>query len=214
MKSFLIIGMGNFGHHLLHELSKYKCETMIADIDEEKMSDVLNSVVSAKIADCTSVEVLKTFDVPSFDACFVCVGGNFQNSLEITSQLKELGAKKVISKADEDLQAKFLLRNGADQVIYPERDAAANVAVSESSDSIFDSIRLTQGYGIYEIIPNSKWLGKTIGEMSIRSSYGLNILAVKKGGELTLPNHDYVFNKNEHLMVLGKEEDVMRIIED
>ena len=214
MKSFLIIGMGNFGHHLLKELSQYKCEIMIADIDEEKMSDVLNSVVSAKIADCTNVEVLRSFDIPSFDACFVCIGGNFQNSLEITSQLKELGARKVISKADEDLQAKFLLRNGADQVIYPERDAAANVAVSESSDSIFDSIRLADGYGIYEIVPNSKWIGQTIKGANIRSNYGLSILAIKRGEKISpLPNGDYVFCYEDHLMVLGKEEDVMKVIE-
>ena len=138
MKSFLIIGMGSFGHHLCRELSKQKCELMVADVQSEMLEDILPYVVSAKIADCTNEEVLRSFDIPSFDACFVCIGGNFQNSLEITSLLKELGAKKVFSKANEDIQAKFLRRNGADEVIYPELDAAARIAVSESSDSIFD----------------------------------------------------------------------------
>ena len=114
MKSFLIIGMGTFGHHLCRELAKQKCEIMVADAKSEMLEDVLPLVVSAKIADCANEEVLRTFDIPSFDACFVCIGGNFQYSLEITSLLKELGAKKVFSKADEDIQAKFLLRIGAD----------------------------------------------------------------------------------------------------
>ena len=143
MKSFLIIGLGTFGHHLCRELSKQKCEIMIADSRPEVLEDLLPYVVSAKIGDCANEEVLRTFDIPSFDACFVCIGGNFQYSLEITSLLKDLGAKKVFSKADEDIQAKFLRRIGADVVIYPERDAAASIAVSESCDSIFDCIQLS-----------------------------------------------------------------------
>ena len=112
MKSFLIIGMGHFGHHLCRSLAETDCEIMIVDQNEEALEDMLPYVVSAKIGDCTNIEVLKTFDIPSFDACFVCIGESFQNSLEITSQLKECGAKKVISKADRDIQEKFLLRNG------------------------------------------------------------------------------------------------------
>ena len=214
MKSFLIIGMGNFGHHLVRELSKYRCDIMIADVKEDAMSDVLEYADSAKIADCTNVETLRTFDIPSFDVCFVCIGRNFQNSLEITSQLKDLGARKVISKADEDLQAKFLLRNGANKVVYPEREAAASIAVSESSDSIFDCMPLTEGYGIYEIEPNSKWIGKTIAEADIRKNFGLSILATKKEESIhPLPESEYVFTKDEHIMVLGKEEDIMKVIE-
>jgi len=211
MKSFLIIGMGTFGHHLCRELSKRDCEIMIADSRPEALEDLLPLVVSAKIGDCANEEVLKSFDVPSFDACFVCIGGNFQYSLEITSLLKDLGAKKIFSKADEDIQAKFLRRIGADEVIYPELDAAASIAVSESNDSIFDCIPLSGDFAIYEIKPQEKWLGKTIRELNFRNTYNLNILATKVDGALdAMPGIDYVFKKSEHLIVMGREADVQR----
>jgi len=214
MKSFLIIGMGTFGHHLCRELAKQKCEIMVADSRPEMLEDVLPYVVSAKIADCANEEVLRSFDIPSFDACFVCIGGNFQYSLEITSLLKELGAKKVFSKADEDIQAKFLLRIGADEVIYPELDAAARIAVSESSDSIFDCIPLSGDYSIYEIEAHSKWIGRTIRELNIRRNFNLNILAVKEEtGIDAMPDIDYVFKKEEHLIVMGKKDDIWRVLE-
>ena len=145
MKSFLIIGMGTFGHHLCRALCRNKCEIMIADQNGEALDDMLPYVTSAKICDCANIEVLRSFGVQNFDACFVCVNKNFQACLEITDQLKELGAKRVYSKADRDLEAKFLMRCGADFIIYPERDAAERIAVRESSDRIFDFIGLSEG---------------------------------------------------------------------
>ena len=151
MKSFLIIGMGTFGHHLCRELAQQRCEIMAVDVVAEAVEDVLGIVVSAKVGDCTNEEVLRSFGVPDFDACFVCVSSDFKNSLQITSLLREMGAKKIICKANDDIHKKFLLRNGADQVIYPEKEAATSLAVSESSDDIFDCIPLTGDYSIYEL---------------------------------------------------------------
>ncbi|MBE6655011.1 MAG: TrkA family potassium uptake protein [Ruminococcaceae bacterium] len=213
MKSFLIIGMGSFGHHLCRKLCEQKCEIMIVDERAEALEDMLPYVTSAKIGDCTNVDVLKSFGIDHFDACFVCVASKFQDSLEITSLLKELGAKKVFSKAEEDLQAKFLLRNGADEVIYPERDSAIKIALRESYDNIFDCIELTKDYAIYEIQPLKKWLGKSIKELNFRSRYNLNILAIKKGDTmLPLPTPDYTFKEDEHTLVFGKTEDIYKII--
>lgn len=214
MKSFLIIGMGTFGHHLCRELAKQKCEIMAVDARQELLEDVLPLVVSARIADCTNEEALRSFDIPSFDACFVCIGGNFQNSLEITSLLKELGARKVFSKADEDIQAKFLRRIGADEVIYPEQDAAAGIAVSESSDSIFDCISLSGEYAIFEITPKREWIGRTLRDVDVRQGFGLNVLAAKKDGVLdTMPGPDYVFRTEEHLIVMGRRDDIWRAVD-
>ena len=151
MKSFLIIGMGTFGHHLCRALCKLKCEVMIADQNGEALEDMLPYVASAKICDCANIEVLRSFGVQQFDACFVCVNQNFQACLEITDQLKELGAKRVYSKADRDLEAKFLRRCGADFIIYPERDAAERIAVRESSERIFDFIGLSEGLSLIHI---------------------------------------------------------------
>ncbi len=212
MKSFLIIGMGHFGHHLCRSLAETDCEIMIVDRNEEALEDMLPYVVSAKIGDCTNIEVLKTFDIPSFDACFVCIGENFQNSLEITSQLKECGAKKVISKADRDIQEKFLLRNGADEVIYPEKNMAERYAVTESSEHIFNFINLGSDYSIYEIDILDRWVGKTVKELNFRVKYNLAVLATKKDGEVKpVISGDRRFEKGEHLLVLGKEEDVHKV---
>ena len=212
MKSFLIIGMGSFGHHLCRELSKEKCEIMIVDRESDKLEDMLPYVVSAKVGDCTNPAVLKSFGVDEFDACFVCIGGDFQSSLEVTCSLKELGAKKVFSKAEEDIQAKFLLRNGADQVIYPEKDVARRLAISESSDSIFDCIDLSDGYSVYEIEPHPKWVGNSM-PLDFRKKYNLNILAVKKDGKIRpFSGPSYVFKKEEHLLVMGHIDDIRKVV--
>lgn len=212
MKSFLIIGMGQFGHHLCKSLARMDCEIMIVDEREEAIEDMLPYVVSAKIGDCTNIEVLRTFDIPSFDTCFVCIGENFQNSLEITSLLKECGAKRVISKADRDIQEKFLLRNGADAVIYPEKNMAERFAVRESSEHIFDYINLGSEYSIYEIDVLDRWVGKTVRELNFRVKYNLAVLATKKNGVVTpVISGERHFEKDEHLLVLGKEEDVRKI---
>ena len=214
MKSFLVIGAGTFGHHICRELSKQKCEVMIVDRNPKPLEDLVNVVTSAKIADCANIETLRSFDIPSFSACFVSVGRNFQYSLEITSLLKELGARKVFSKADEDIQAKFLLRIGADEVVYPEKDMARRIAIAESSDSIFDCMPLTDDYGIYEITVPKKWVGKTVVKLDVRRSYNLSVLAIKNGENLRpLPPVDHVFNETEHLMVLGRDEDIRRVID-
>ena len=212
MKSFLIIGMGSLGHHLCNELSKNGCEIMAADINAETMEDIMPMVVSARVCDCTKIDVLKTLGVEEFDACFVCIEDFFQACLEITDLLKDLGAKKVYSVANRDVEEKFLLRNGADRVIYPERDVASRIAGLESAENIFDCINISTEYSIFEIEPLDKWIGKTVTDLDFRNRYELNIIAVKKDGRGMPIRPDYVFTKEEHLLVLGHKKDVRRVL--
>lgn len=205
--------MGRFGHHMTLNLAKQGAEVMIVDKDQEKMDDLLAIATTAKIGDCTNEEVLKTLGVDNYDACIVCIGTNFQSSLEITSLLKELGAKRVVSKATRDIHAKFLLRNGADEVIYPDRDIAERLAVSYSADNIFDYIELTDEYAVYEIPLMKEWIGYSIKELSFRSKYNVNILGIKTGGSTSLlPTADYVFREGEHILVVGRKSDVSKIL--
>ena len=213
MKSILMIGMGRFGSHLCMNLSKLDNEIMIVDACEEKLEDLLPYVTSAKIGNCTNVKVLESLGISNFDLCIVCIGSNFQNSLEITSLLKELGAKRVVSKANRDIHAKFLLRNGADEVIYPDRDIAEKLAVRVSANHVFDYIELTEEYSIYEIPIMRSWTGKSIGEVDIRAKYHVNVLGMKKDGKLDLlPGANYVMREDEHIMVLGRKEDIDKIL--
>ena len=212
MKTFLIIGAGKFGHHLCKFLSAQNNEILLIDQDEEKLNDLLPFVTSARIADCTKPEALSSFGVPNFDACFVCINEDFQAELEITDLLNELGAKQVIALARTDIQAKFLIRNGADQVVYPDRDIADRISVSLSNDSIFDYIFLSDECSIFEIAAPRSWIGKTIGQINVRAKYNISIIAIKRDGKITsVPGIDYVFSANEHLMVMGTQQDVQKI---
>ncbi|MCI9540390.1 MAG: TrkA family potassium uptake protein [Lachnospiraceae bacterium] len=213
MKSILIIGLGKFGRHLCRNLAELGNEVMVVDQKEEVLEDLLPIVTSAKIGDCTNEEVLRSLGVANFDLCFVCIGTNFQSSLEITSLIKEMGARYVISKANRDIHAKFLLKNGADEVIYPDRDIAEKLAVRHSANHVFDYIELTDDYSIYEIPPLTEWLGKSIRDVNFRVKYQVSILGTKKGEEVKLlPSADHVFAADEHLMVIGRGEDMDKIL--
>ena len=184
MKSILIIGMGRFGRHLCMNLSKQGNQIMIIDEKEENLEGMLPYVVSAKIGDCTNEEVLRSLGIANFDVCFVCIGTNFQSSLEITSLIKEMGARHVVSKATRDIHAKFLLRNGADEVIYPDRDVAERLAVRFSANHVFDYIELADNYSIYEILPLEEWINKTLIELDMRNRYHINVIGTKQNGKV------------------------------
>lgn len=213
MKTVLIIGLGRFGRHLATRMAKLGNEVMVVDQDAEVVEKLLPIVTDGKIGDCTDEEVLRSLGVNNYDICFVCTGNSFQSSLEITDQLKVLGAKKVISKADRDIQAKFLLKNGADEVVYPNRDIAEKMAVRCSMNNVFDYVELSQGYSIYEIPPLPKWVGRTVGEVDIRRQYSLSIISTKKAGKLDmLPGAGHVIEADEHLVVIGLQKDIDRVI--
>ena len=213
MKTVLIIGLGRFGHYLCKKMVELKNEVMIVDMKEEAVEDLLPTVTNARIGDCTNEEVLHTLGVGNFDLCFVCIGNNFQSSLEITNLLKEMGAKYVISKANRDIQAKFLLKNGADEVVYPNRDIAEKLAVRCSMNQVFDYIDLNEGYYICEIHPLKEWIGNTILEVNFRNKNHVSILGTKRDGKVSLlPVADHKFNVSEHLMVIGKKIDIDKIL--
>ena len=215
MKSILIIGMGCFGHHLAKNFLENGHDVMIIDENEEAIEDMVPYATSSKIGDCTREEVLKTIGVRNFDAVFVCIGTNFQSSLEITSLVKELGAKRVISKVTRDIQAKFLLKNGADEVLYPARDVAYNLAEKCSANHVFDYIKMTDEYSIYEIPIIESWAGKTIREVNVRAENNVNIIAIVSGGEtLIMPSAEYEFQKGDHIKALGKKECIDKIVKE
>lgn len=212
MKSILVIGIGRFGKHLCQDLVENGNDVMAVDEQEENLEEILPIVTSAKIGDCTKEEVLRSFGVSNFDICFVCIGTNFQSSLEVTNLLKEMGAKYVISKATRDIQAKFLLKNGADEVVYPDRDIAKRVATRVSTNHVYDYVEMGE-YSIYEIQPLEEWIGKTIREVDFRAKYNVNIMGTKHGDETNLmPTPEHIFDREEHLMVIGKKEDIDRIL--
>lgn len=211
MKSVLVIGMGRFGQYIAIKFQELGNDVMVVDISEEKINEILPKITSAEIGDCTKEQVLRSIGVSNFDICVVSIGNNFQSSLEVTLLLKELGAPYVIAKASRDIHAKFLMRNGADEVIYPEKEMAEKVAVRHNADNVFDYIQLTPEYSVFEIVPMDSWINKTIEQVAVRTKYHISILATKKGDNIRpLPKADYVFTKGEHLIVFGRKEDVFK----
>ncbi len=209
MKSILLIGLGRFGRHIAMKLNELHHQVLAIDKKESRVQEVLPYVTSAQIGDGTSESFLGTLGVRNFDVCIVAIGDDFQSSLETTSLLKELGAKQVASRAAKDVHAKFLLRNGADEVVYPEKQLALWTAIRYSSDHIFDYIELDGDHAIFEISVPESWMGKTVGELDIRKRQNINIMALKKDGKLQLSiTPENCLHADETMLVLGKTKDI------
>lgn len=210
MKSILLIGIGQFGEILGDKLMNMGDQVMIVDKDENIINRLAPKFSNAVIANCMNADNLKALDIPSYDACVVTIADDFQSSLEITSILKDLGAKYVVSKANTDIQRKFLFRVGADEVIYPNRDVAEKLAVRLNFEKVYDYIELDSTYSIFEIAVPDKWIGKSIMEANPRAVYGLNILTLKKDNQITpSPTADTVFESGDNMVVFGNTEKII-----
>ena len=205
MKNILLIGLSHFGKHVAEELADLGHEVMAVDINEEKVNEILPIVTNAQIGDSTNAEVLKSLGVGNYDVCMVTISENFQNSLETTSLLKELGASYVVSMAKRDVQEKFLLRNGADEVVYPEKQVAKWAAIRYSADHLLDYVELDDEYGIFEVEVPLAWIGKTVGQIDIRKKYNINIMAFRQNGKLDASvSPDTLLTDQITLLVLGE----------
>ncbi len=211
MKSILLIGLNHFGTLLAKKLHDLGHEIMAIDKNEERINDILPLVTNAEIGDSTNEAFLRSLGIDGYDVCFVTIGGDFQSSLETTSMLKELGGRLVIARADRAVQAKFLLRNGADGVIEPEKQIAEWAAIRYASDHVLDYIKLDSEYAIYEVPIPGAWAGKSIGQIDIRKKYGVNIMAVKEGGKMNLSiTPETILNENKTLLVLGHQNAIQK----
>lgn len=211
MKSALLVGLGRFGRHIAMKLNDLDCQVMAIDNNEERVNAALSFVTNAQIGDSTDEEFLSSLGVRNYDVCIVTIGDDFQNSLETVSLLKDLGAKKVIARASRGLQEKFLLRNGADEVVYPEKQLAAWTAIRCTSDHILDYIELDGECSIYELTVPDDWHGKTILELDIRKKYGINILGIRENGRLNMdiaPSTPLSTEKS--ILVLGKQRAIQK----
>ncbi len=211
MKSVLLIGLGRFGAKIAQEISALRHEIMAVDWVEEKVNEVMPFVTNAQIGDSTNEEFLKSLGVDNYDVCIVTIGEDFQSSLETTSLLKELGATLVVSRAESDVHAKFLLRNGADEIIYPEQQLASWAAIRYTSDHILDYTELDDGYAIFEVTVPKSWEGKTVGQLDIRKKYSINIMAERVNGRLNMNiTPDTVLTSDKALLVLGVYKEIQK----
>lgn len=206
MRSILLIGVGRFGKHIALQLNKLGHQVMAVDDEEERINDILPYVTNAQIGDSTNIEFLKSLGVRNFDVCIVTIGSNFQNSLETTSNLKELGAPLIVSRAERDVHAKFLLRNGADEILYPEKQLAKWAAIRYASDHILDYIELDDTHSIFEVTVPKAWIGLSVGQLDVRKKHNINIMALKKNGVINMMiTSDTILSNEFTLLVLGED---------
>ena len=212
MKSVLIIGMGTLGRHLARKVAELGNEVLIMDEDEEVIQELAQEFPNAVSGDCTSEGVLRSLGVSNFDYCFVTVGEDFYDTLEITAILKELGAKCVITKAKKNRQADFLKKIGADEVFYPEEAMAESLAIKYTVDNIYDNFELTDEYSVFEMPILKGWIGKSIADIDLRELYNINTIAVKNEGKfIPTPKANYIFEKSDRIFVIGRGDDVLKI---
>lgn len=205
MKNVLLIGLGRFGMHVAAHLYDLGHQVMAVDTDEDRVNKVLPNVTNAQIGDSTDADFLRSLGVDNYDVCIVTIGGNFQNSLETASLLEELGAKKVVARAERDVQAKFLLRNGADEVVYPEKQVAKWTAIRYTADHILDYIEVDDSHGIFEVDVPPAWIGKSVGELDIRRKFDINIIALRRGGKTEFSvSPDMTLDDECTLLVMGE----------
>ncbi len=205
MKSFLLIGVGRFGTHVAMELNRLGHQVLAVDHREDRVNEILPFVTNAQIGDSTNTNFLGSLGIKNFDICIVAIGNDFQSSLETTSNLKELGAAKVVSRAARDVQAKFLIRNGADEVLYPEKQIAKWAAKKYGSDHILDYIELDESNAIFEVSVPKNWVGKSIAQIDIRKKYNVSIMAIKIDGRMRVAlQPDTILTEGMILLVLGE----------
>lgn len=211
MKSVLLVGLGRFGRHIAEKLDELHHQVMAIDINEKRVGKVLPYVTNAQIGDSTDEEFMKSLGISNFDVCIVAIGENFQSSLETTSLLKELGAKLVVSRAGRDVHAKFLLKNGADEVVYPEKQLAAWTAIRYTADHILDYVELDAEHAIFELSIPDSWIGKTVGQLDIRNRNNINIMAFKYRGIMNMNiRSDTQIQPDNTMLVLGNIKDIQK----
>lgn len=212
MKSVLIIGLGRFGRHMARKFIEEGNSVLAVESDEARADNAINIVKDIQIGDATNELFISSLGVGNFDICVVAIGDDFQSALEITVLLKDYGAKLIIARASRDVHRKLLLRNGADHVVYAEREIAERLAIKYGADNIFDFVELTEDVGIYEIAIPDSWLGKSIVEKSVRTRYHVSILATKKKGRIyPLPSPNHIFSDDETIIILGQNDTVKSI---
>ena len=213
MKNVLLIGLGRFGRHMAQKLHDLHHQVLAIDKDERRVQDAMAYVTNAEIGDAADPSLIGSLGVRDFDLCVVTMGHDLQASLEITALLKKHGAPFVLARVARDAHAQFLLRCGADDVIYPEKQMGDWAAVRYSSDHIFDYIRLSPEHAIYETAIPETWIGHTVVDLAVRQKYRLNILAIRRNGQVEpMPGPTHRFNSDERIILLGSVRDVQKFL--
>lgn len=204
MKSYMVVGLGRFGSEVARRLYAAGCEVLVMDSDNELVQHISNEVTQAVVADAKDIGVLRALGAKDFDCAIVAIGDNLSDSVLATMNLKELGVPYVVCKARDETHRQVLNKLGADRVVIPEKENAVRLAKSLASPNVLEYIELSEDYGIIEVPAPKVWEGKSLKELNVRAKMGVNILAIKRNGEITVsPTADFQIAAEDIVVVLG-----------
>jgi trk system potassium uptake protein len=211
-QEFVVIGLGRFGTSVATTLTEHGRSVLAIDADKDRvqhLSTVLPHVVQL---DATNIDALRQVGVENFDTGLVCIGTDFESNLLATVLLRQLGVKRVITKARTRTQRDILIKVGADEVILPEHEAGIRLGRKLSAGHLVDYLEVSKEVGVVEILaPPSLW-GHTLSESSLRQRYGLTVMAVHRGDELFVsPSANFRVEDRDILVVMGRIEDAERL---
>ncbi len=208
MKTFVVIGLGRFGGAVATELCSLGHEVLAIDADPEKVQKTVDLVTHAVSGDARDANVLRALGVRNYDCAIVATGNDVGNSALITLNLKEIGVKQVVCKAQSHVHRKVLEKIGADRVVFPEHEMGLKLAQGLSSSNVLNFIELSDDFGIVELAVPRSWVGKSIRTLDVRARHHVNIIAVRgASGELDVaPGGDYALASGEMLVALGRTE--------
>ena len=211
-KSFAVIGIGRFGTSVALTLSLMGHEVLAVDTSAAAIDSIADRVTHAIVADATDERVLRRIGIAEFDAVVISVAADIRASILTAMLSKELGAKRVVAKAADDLHAKLLIKAGADQVVQPERDSGVRLARSIAVDSVLDYFALTDDVTINELRLPYSWAGKSLVQLGIRTRYGVSVIAIKRGEKMIVaidPNS--ALEQGDVLVLLGSNHELEKL---
>ena len=212
-KQFVVIGLGRFGSSVAKTLYESGHDVLAIDKDEDLVQEISDSVTHAVQMDATDENALRTLGIRNFDVAVITIGSSIQASVMVTLIVKELGVKHIIAKGNSEIHAKVLYKIGADRVVLPEKDMGVRVAHNLVSFNILDYIELSPDYSIIEIeVPNT-WVGKTLRELKVRATFGINIMAIRKADDVVniSPNADDVIEESDILIAIGASDELSKL---
>ena len=211
-KQYIVIGLGRFGRAIAETLCKAGEEVLGVDRRMDLVEDMKDELTQAIQLDAMDREALESLGIPDFDIAFVTMGSDIRASGTIVLQLKELGAKRVIAKAQDEFHGRMLEKLGADQVLFPERDMGRRIAHNLVSGNIVDYLELSPQFSMAEITPLPEWLDRSLSELSLRSKLGINVVAIKNGEALNaMPTPDTRLVEGDMLLVVASDETLRRL---
>lgn len=208
-KQFLVLGLGSFGNSVAKTICELGHEALAVDGDLEKVERATEFVTQAVQANITDEATLRSMGIRNYDACIVAIGKDLKASILVCMMLKDMEAKYIIAKANDNIHAKILRQLGVDRVVFPERDTGIRVANSIVTNNVLDLMELNDDFRIAEIHVPEEWCGKSIVEVDVRKKYKINVLAINREDNFIVsPLPSTVFKPNDNILVLGKTEDI------